>query len=141
MKRVVFLCPYNTVRSQIAAALFNRAAGGRAVGGPGGTNPKEHADERTLQVLREVGIEPPERKRARVTREELERADRVIGLDCPLDPELSEAVEGKFENWPMPDTTDKPVEAVREVRDLIGARVQRLLGELEAASGGGNERR
>jgi arsenate reductase len=130
MTRVVFLCPYNTVRSQIAAALFNRAADGRAVGEPGGTDPKEHPDERTLQVLREVGIEPPERKLSRVTREDLERADRVIGLDCPLDPELAAAVAGKFENWPMPDTTNQPVEVVREVRDLIQARVEQLIPDL-----------
>ena len=38
----------------------------------------------------------------------------------------------------MPDTSGKPVEAVREVRELIGARVDQLLGELNVA--GGDER-
>ena len=30
----------------------------------------------------------------------------------------------------MPDTTDRPVEAVREVRDLIQARVEQFIPEL-----------
>jgi hypothetical protein len=46
------------------------------------------------------------------------------------------AAAGKLEEWPMPDTTGKPVEAVREVRDLIGVHVTRLLDELGAPRGG-----
>jgi hypothetical protein len=40
----------------------------------------------------------------------------------------------------MPDTSGKPVEAVREVRDLIRARVEKLVGELDAVDGGDCER-
>ena len=66
----------------------------------------------------------------RVTRERIERAARVVGLDCPLDLELASAAAPKFENWSMPDTTGRPVEAVREVRDLIRGRVERLITEM-----------
>ncbi len=68
-----------------------------------------------------------------VTREQLQRADRVVSLDCPLPPELAAAAAGKLEEWPMPDTSGKPVEAVREVRELIKARVRGLLGALDGA--------
>lgn len=43
---------------------------------------------------------------------------------------LEAVAAGKIEEWPMPDTSGKPVEAVREVRDLIRGRVERLLGGL-----------
>ena len=129
---VLFLCPHNALRSVIAAELFNRLADGRARGESAGTDPDARVNERTIQVLREVGIEVADRPPERASRAWLERADRVISLGCPLEPELAAAAAGKIEEWPMPDTTGKPIEAVREVRDLIRARVERLLGELDA---------
>ena len=130
MKTVVFLCPHNALRSVIAASLFNKAAAGRARAESGGTEPDERVNERTITVLREVGIDVADVRPERVTRTQLEQADRVISLDCPLAPEWAAVAAGKLEVWPLPDTTGKPVEAVREVRDLIKARVDRLLREL-----------
>ena len=138
---VLFLCPHNALRSVIAAALFNQLAGGRAHGASAGTEPDDRVNERTLTVLREVGIEVADEKPGRVTPDQLRQADRVISLGCPLEPELAAIATDKLEEWPMPDTAGKPVEAVREVRDLIRARVERLLGELDGATGGGRERR
>ena len=136
MKTVVFLCPHNALRSVIAAALFNRDAAGRARGESAGTEPDPQVNDRTIAVLREVGIDVADLTPERVTREQLERADRVVSLGCPLEPELAAAAEGKLEEWPMPDTAGKPVEAVREVRDLIEVRVARLLDELGQPSDG-----
>jgi arsenate reductase len=132
---ILFLCPHNALRSVIAAALLNHLADGRARGLSAGTEPDERVNERTVTVLQEIGISVPDRKPERVTRQQLQRADRVVSLGCPLPPDLAAAAEGKIEEWPMPDTTGKPVEAVREVRELIMARVQRLIGELDATGG------
>jgi protein-tyrosine-phosphatase len=131
MKTVVFLCPHNALRSVIAAALFNRDAGDAARAESAGTEPDARVNERTVQVLREVGIDVANITPERVTREQLQRADRVVSLGCPLEPELAAAAAGKLEEWPMPDTTGQPVEVVREVRDLIGARVEQLRSELD----------
>jgi arsenate reductase (thioredoxin) len=87
MKTVVFLCPHNALRSVIAAALFNRDAAGLARAESAGTEPDPRVNERTITVLREVGLEVPEVRPERVTREQLERADRVVSLGCPLEPE------------------------------------------------------
>ena len=131
MRTVVFLCPHNALRSVIAAALFNRDADGLARAESAGTGPDGRVNERTIAVLREVGLEVADVRPERVTREQLARADRVVSLGCPLEPELAAAAAGKLEEWPMPDTAGKPVEAVREVRELIKVRVERLLGELD----------
>ena len=128
---VVFLCPHNALRSVIARALFDARAGGRARAESAGTEPDERVNERTIAVLREVGIDVSGEIPLRVTAEQLRRADRVVSLGCPLPPDLAVATVGKLEEWPMPDTAGKPVEAVREVRELIDARVRRLLDELE----------
>jgi arsenate reductase (thioredoxin) len=138
---VLFLCPHNALRSVIAAALFNQQGNGAARGESAGTEPDGRVNDRTIAVLREVGIEVPDEKPGRVTPEQLRHATRVISLGCPLEPELAAIAAGKIEEWPMPDTAHKPVEAVREVRDLIGVRVQQLLGELSAASRGDDEPR
>ncbi len=134
-RTVLFLCPHNALRSVIAAGLFNQMAGGRARAGSAGTEPDERVNERTVTVLREVGIEVGDEKPGRVSREQLERASRVVSLGCPLPPELAAVAAGKIEEWEMPDTAGKPVEAVREVRELIRARVRRLLGELDVEPG------
>ena len=128
---VVFLCPHNALRSVIARALFDARAGGRARAESAGTEPDERVNERTVAVLREVGIDVSGEIPLRVTAEQLRRADRVVSLGCPLPPDLAAAAAGKVEEWPMPDTAGKPVEAVREVRELIDAHVTRLLDELE----------
>lgn len=133
---ILFLCPHNALRSVIAAALLNCLSDGRARGLSAGTEPDERVNDRTVTVLREIGIEVADEKPARVTAEQIERADRVVSLDCPLPPALETAAGQKIETWPMPDTTGKPVEAVREVRTLIQARVERLLAELAAAPRG-----
>ena len=129
---VLFLCPHNALRSVIAAALLNQLADGRARGISAGTEPDERVNERTVTVLREVGIEVADETPGKVTLERLQQADRVVSLGCPLPSELAAAAEGKIEEWPMPDTAGKPVEAVREVRELIRVRVQGLLGELDS---------
>ena len=135
---VLFLCPHNALRSVIAASLLNHLSDGRAHGQSAGTEPDDRVNDRTITVLREIGIEVADEKPGRVTAEQIERADRVVSLDCPLPPELETAARAKIERWPMPDTTGKPVEAVREVRNLIQARVERLLAELAALPRGGS---
>jgi arsenate reductase (thioredoxin) len=135
-QKILFLCPHNALRSVIAAALFNQRADGRAHAESAGTEPDERVNERTITVLREVGIEVADEPPGRVTREQLELATRVVTLDCQLPPELNAVAANKMENWPMPDTSGKPVEAVREVRELIRVRVEQLLGELDASEGG-----
>jgi arsenate reductase (thioredoxin) len=133
---VLFLCPHNALRSVIAAALFNQRADGRARAESAGTEPDDRVNDRTIAVLCEIGIEVADEKPGRVTRAQLERATRVVSLDCPLPPDLAAVAADRLESWPMPDTSGRPVEAVREVRELIHARVEQLIAELDAAGGG-----
>ena len=127
---VLFLCPHNVLRSVIAAALFNRVADGTLRGESAGTEPDDLINERTVTVLREIGLEVGDAPPAKVSRVQIERAERVISLDCPLPPDLAGAAAHKLESWPMPDTSGKPVEAVRDVRELIEVRVRQLIEQL-----------
>jgi arsenate reductase len=55
-------------------------------------------------------------------------ADVVItmgcGDACPIYPYK------KYEDWPIEDPEGQPLERVREIRDAIRARVERLLSEM-----------
>src|SRR4051812_2153625 len=64
---VLFLCPHNALRSVIAAALFNQKAIGVARGESAGTEPDDRVNERTIAVLREVGIEVGDEKPGQLT--------------------------------------------------------------------------
>ena len=139
---VLFLCPHNALRSVIAAALFNQRADGRALGESAGTaagRPRERAHGhgsargRHRSARGEAG--PAHLRAAQAGR------PGSSAWTARLPPDLAAIAADKIENWPMPDTAGKPVEAVREVRELIRARVEQLLAELGAASGGDDERR
>ena len=63
---VLFVCLHNAGRSQKAAALFNRAAEGRAVGESAGTAPRERVHPAVVEAMREVRDEIERRVRALV---------------------------------------------------------------------------
>ena len=68
----------------------------------------------------------------RLDREAAERADVVVtmgcGDECPYIP-------GKrYLDWDLPDPKDRPVDEVRRTRDDIAARIDALVGELDALS-------
>lgn len=54
--RVLFLCTGNSARSQMAEAILNHTAGGRAVAASAGTNPAAAVNPLALQTLRAHGI-------------------------------------------------------------------------------------
>ena len=54
---VLFVCVQNAGRSQIAEALFRRAAGGKHEARSAGSAPAEHVHPEVVEVMREVGID------------------------------------------------------------------------------------
>ena len=130
MATALFVCLHNAGRSQMSAALFERAGGGRHHALSAGTTPGERVHPEVVEVMREVGIDLSDRKPQRLTRELAEAADVVVtmgcGDECPYIP-------GKrYTDWDVPDPKGKPVDEVRELRDEIARRVERLAEELDA---------
>lgn len=123
---VLFACVHNAGRSQMAAALLNQLAEpGRARALSAGTQPAAHVHQGVAEVLREVGIELGEVRPQRLTQELAAGADLLVtmgcGEACPVIPGLRQ------EDWPLPDPKGQPIERVREIREEIRARVQKLL--------------
>jgi arsenate reductase (thioredoxin) len=121
--KVIFACVHNAGRSQMAAALYNKLAGGGAISA--GTQPAERVHPEVVEVMREEGIDLAATQPQLLTAELAAQADLLItmgcGEACPLIPGLQR------DDWPLPDPKGKPIEEVRRIREEIRARVQALI--------------
>jgi protein-tyrosine-phosphatase len=125
MATALFVCLHNAGRSQMSAALFERAAAGRHRALSAGTTPAERVHPEVVTAMRELGIELADRTPRRLTRELAEQADVVVtmgcGDECPYIP-------GKrYLDWDLPDPKGRPLAEVRAIRDEIARRVDELL--------------
>ena len=128
MANVLFVCVQNAGRSQIAEALFTRAAQGRHEARSAGTVPAARVHPPVVEALNETGIDVAGRVPRRLEMRDTEWADVVVtmgcGDECPY-------VPGKrYVDWELPDPAGLPVEEVRAIRDVIAERVAKLVREL-----------
>jgi len=131
MRTVLFVCVGNAGRSQMAEAFFNQAAGGKARAISAGTKPASAVDPRTLEVMRELGIDISAARPKALTVDMLEQADRVVTMGCGVEG-VCPASFVETEDWQLEDPKGKSLEEVRRIRDEIRARVTRLLGRVKA---------
>jgi arsenate reductase len=129
MAHVLFVCLHNAGRSQMSAALFERAADGRHEASSAGTTPAEKVHPEVVEAMRELGVDLAGRTPRKLTRELAERADVVVtmgcGDECPYIP-------GKrYLDWDLPDPKGRPLDEVRPTRDEIADRVAELVEELD----------
>jgi arsenate reductase len=125
---VLFVCVHNSGRSQMAAALLQRRAGGLVHIRSAGSDPAEQINPTVVDALAEVGIDVTQEFPKPLTDEVVRAADAVVtmgcGDACPIYP-------GKrYEDWELPDPVGRDLDEVRTIRDEIDRRVQSLLSEL-----------
>ncbi|MQB00870.1 MAG: hypothetical protein GEU78_11370 [Actinobacteria bacterium] len=125
---VLFVCVHNAGRSQMAAALLDRAARGEIDVLSAGSAPGDSIHENVAAAMQEVGIDLSGERPKLLTEAAVKQADVVItmgcGDACPIFP-------GKrYLDWDLPDPSGKPLEEVRSIRDEIEARVKGLVEEL-----------
>jgi arsenate reductase len=125
---VLFVCVHNSGRSQMAAALLQRRAGGLVHIRSAGSDPAEQINPTVVDALAEVGIDVAQELPQPLTDEVVRAADAVVtmgcGDACPIYP-------GKrYEDWELPDPVGRDLDEVRTIRDEIDRRVQSLLSEL-----------
>jgi arsenate reductase (thioredoxin) len=129
MATVLFVCLHNAGRSQMSAALFERAADGRHAALSAGTIPAERVHPEVVQVMSELGIDLSGRMPRLLTRELAERADVVVtmgcGDECPYIPGR------RYLDWDLQDPKGRPLDEVRATRDDIAERVRALSAELD----------
>ena len=124
--QVVFAYVHNAGRSQMAAAFFNALADPRrACAVSAGTEPADRVHPEVVTVMKEAGLDVSSAKPSRLT-DELAGASRLLvtmgcGEACPFVPGLER------DDWPIEDPKAKPLERVRQIRDEVRQRVERLI--------------
>jgi len=128
MPNVLFVCVHNAGRSQMAAGLMTKLAGGRVAVRSAGSDPAEEINPAAAEAMREVGVDISTELPKLLETDAVRAADVVItmgcGDACPIYP-------GKrYEDWDLEDPAGKDLATVRRIRDEIEARVRTLLNEL-----------
>ena len=129
MATALFVCLHNAGRSQMSAALFERAAGGRHRALSAGTTPADRVHPEVVEVMRELGMDLSGRTPQKLTRELAEQADVVVTMGCG---DERPYIPGKrYIDWDLPDPKGRPVDEVRTTRNDIAQRVNALVEELD----------
>ena len=125
---VLFVCVHNAGRSQMAAALLDRAANGKVHVRSAGSAPADEIHTDVREAMAEIGIDLSHEFPKPLTDRAVREADVVVtmgcGDACPVYPGK------KYLDWELEDPSNKRLEQVRTIRDEIDRRVRALLEEL-----------
>ncbi len=133
MATVLFVCLHNAGRSQMSAALFERAAGTRHVALSAGSeaDPDGRVHPGVIEVMDELGLDLADRRPQRLSHELAEQADVLVTMGCG---DACPYIPGKrYIDWELEDPKGRPLDEVRATRDEIARRIELLLTELDAA--------
>jgi arsenate reductase len=134
MATALFVCLHNAGRSQMSAALFERAAEGRhrALSAGSVADPAGRVHPEVVEVMRELDIDLSERRPQLLSAELAGQADVVVTMGCG---DSCPFIPGKrYIDWELTDPKGRPVEEVRATRDEIATRVHQLVEELDRAA-------
>jgi len=127
MKKVLFICVHNAGRSQMAEAFFNQMAKGKAKAISAGSQPADKVNPVVVKVMQEAGINISHNKPKLLTLEMMEGIARAITMGCENTCPLTTV---PTEDWQLEDPEGKPIERVKQIRDEVKARVEKLIKEL-----------
>ena len=126
---VLFLCIGNAGRSQMAHAFLERRGGHEVRSAGSRAEARLHPE--VVEVMRERGYDLSDRV-PRQLRPDADAAwaDVVVTMGCG---DVCPVLPGKsYVDWDLEDPAGKPIERVRELRDLIEWRVAELARELDS---------
>ena len=136
MATALFVCLHNAGRSQMSAALFERAAQGRhrALSAGSIADPAGRVHPPVVTVMRELGIDLADRRPQRLTTELAQAADVVVTMGCG---DACPYIPGKrYVDWELEDPKGRPLDEVRATRDDLAERIERLIAELDGIEAG-----
>lgn len=126
---VLFVCVHNAGRSQMAAGFLQHLAKDRIDVLSAGSQPADQINPVAVAAMAEAGIDISGEQPKVLTESAVRQADVVItmgcGDECPFFPGT------RYEDWVLEDPAGQGIDAVREIRDEIRARVEALINSLE----------
>ncbi|MBI2237063.1 MAG: arsenate reductase ArsC [Actinobacteria bacterium] len=125
---VLFVCVHNAGRSQMAAALLERRAGGRVRVRSAGSAPADEIHPAVVEAMAELGLDLSKEFPKPLRDEDVRAVDVVVTMGCG---DACPVYPGKrYLDWDLPDPAGRTLEEVRPIRDEIDRRVRDLLADL-----------
>lgn len=125
---VLFVCVHNAGRSQMAAGWLRHLAGEAVDVRSAGSAPAEAVNPVAVRAMAEVGVDISGAMPRRLTAEDVAASAVIVtmgcGDACPVLPDR------QYQDWQLTDPAGQEIAVVREVRDEIRARVEKLLLDL-----------
>jgi arsenate reductase len=135
-KKIIFVCIGNSCRSQMAEGFLRHWGGDKFEAFSAGSHPAGFVHPKTIEVMREKGIDISTQHSKGLEDVPLEEADVVITMGCCSIEEVCPVTyAGDERDWDIADPIGQPIEVFREVRDDIERRVRELVGELSKEKG------
>lgn len=131
MKRILFVCMANSIRSQMAEGFGNSYSGGEPLFESAGLYPAGYVHIDAIKAMWEVGINIACNESRGIYALDLNEYDGIISL-CHMSADrfCPEDFEGFLQTWDIPDPSGGDIGHFREVRDIVQEQVQHLLDEL-----------
>lgn len=137
LKTVLFLCVHNAFRSQIAEAYFNKFAKEKGVNWrakSAGFLKAEKINEKAVILMREEGIDISDKKPKLMTREMIDKADKIVVVcqECEEQGLCVNLPKNKdITYWRLPNPAEMELEKAREIRNKIKEDTLNLIKELK----------
>jgi arsenate reductase (thioredoxin) len=122
---VLFVCRHNTGRSQMAEAYLRHFMGEQVNVSSAGTIAADVPDPGVVAAMAEDGIDISTARPKLLEPWRVERADRIITMGCDV-----EGVPRIDADWGLADPKGETAERVREIRDQVKAKAEKLALEL-----------
>ena len=131
MKRILFVCVENAGRSQMAEAFAKVHGKGKVEAISAGTIPAKEVNPDVVQVMREKGVDLSANKPKLIANQMVQEADVIIVMGCSAEGFCPAPLLNKVVDWQIEDPKGKPIERVREIRDEIENRVEKLISDID----------
>jgi arsenate reductase (thioredoxin) len=127
MKRIIFVCVENAGRSQMAEAFANKYGKDKFIASSAGNKPADMVNPLVVEAMREKGIDISTNRPKLLTFQMVQDADLIVTMGCNDQGICPGPFFKPTVDWKLEDPKGKPVEKVREIRDDIESKVQKLI--------------
>ena len=129
MKKILFVCVENAGRSQMAEAFAKVYGKDKFIVSSAGNKPADKINPVVIEAMKEKGIDISMNKPKLITFQMAQDADLIVTMGCSA----QDICPGPFFkptiDWALEDPKGKLIEKVREIRDEIERRVQKLIAQ------------
>jgi arsenate reductase (thioredoxin) len=130
VKKVLFVCVENAGRSQMAEAFANKYGKEKFAVSSAGNKPADKVNPVVVEVMKEKGFDISVNKPKMLTFQMAQDSDLIVTMGCNDQGICPGPFFKPTVDWKLEDPKGKSMEKVREIRDEIERRVQKLIAEL-----------